>query len=58
MESGQSFSTCIHRGRDDKARGWGLQFCFGLFVLYNMGCLKDVTKEAGASQVKYLKKLL
>jgi hypothetical protein len=28
------------------------------FVLYKMGCLKDVTREARASQVKDLEKLL
>jgi hypothetical protein len=45
MESGQSFSTCVGRGRDEKARQWGLQLCFGLFVLYKMGCFKDATRE-------------
>jgi hypothetical protein len=56
MESGQSFSTCIGMGRDEKARGSGLQLCFGLFVLYKMGCFKDATREVGASE--RFKKLL
>ncbi len=50
MESGQSLSTCIGRGRDGKAKRWGLQLCFGLFVLYKMGCFKDATREVGASE--------
>jgi hypothetical protein len=58
MESGQSLSTCIGRGRDEKVSGWGLQLCFGLFVLYKMGHLKDVAREARASLVKDLEKLL
>jgi len=58
MESGQSLSTCISRARDEKASGWGLQLCFGLFVLYKMGHLNDVGREARASLVKDLKNLL
>jgi hypothetical protein len=50
MESGQSLLTCIGKGRDEKASGWGLQLCFALFVLYRMGCLKDVAREERVSE--------
>jgi hypothetical protein len=40
------------REKDDKARRWGLQLCFGLSVLYKMGHLKDVAREGRASQMK------
>jgi hypothetical protein len=46
MESGQSLSTCIGMGRDEKVRWWVLQLCFGLFVLYKIEHLKDVAREA------------
>jgi hypothetical protein len=36
---------------------WGLQLCFGLFVLYKMRHLKDVAREARTS-MKDLEKLL
>jgi hypothetical protein len=58
MESGQSFSTCIDRGRDEKIRRWRLQICFELFVLYKMGHFKNVAKEVGVSQTKDFKNLL
>jgi hypothetical protein len=49
----------MHSGeKDDKARRWGLQLCFGLFVLYKMGHLKDVAREGRASQVKDSKKIV
>jgi hypothetical protein len=42
MESGQSLSTCIGKGRDDKAREWGLglQLCF-----VEDGTFKKCSKE-------------
>ncbi len=40
----------IGRGRDEKARRWGLHLCFELFVLYKMGCFKDATREVGVSE--------
>jgi hypothetical protein len=49
VDNGQSLSTCIGKGRDEKARRWGLKLCFGWFVLYKMGHLKDVAREAKAS---------
>jgi hypothetical protein len=58
MERGQLISTCIGRGRDEKIRRCGLQFCFGLFVLYKKEHLKDATNEARASRVKDAEKLL
>jgi hypothetical protein len=50
MESGQSLSTCIGRGRDENDRWWGLQLCFGLFVLYKLGCFKDATREVRVNE--------
>jgi hypothetical protein len=58
MESGQSLSTCIGMGRDEKVRRWGLQLCFGLFALYKIEHLKNVAREARVSRVKDLEKLL
>jgi hypothetical protein len=58
-ESGQSlFYIQRYRGRDEKVRGWGLQLCFDLFILYKMECLKDAVREPRASQVKDSEKLL
>jgi len=36
-------------GRDEKARRWGLELCFGLFVLYKIEHLKVAAREARAS---------
>jgi len=58
MESGQSLSTCIGMGRDEKVRRWGLQLCFGLFALYKIEHLKDVAREARVSRVKDVENLL
>ncbi len=58
-ESGQSlFYMQRYRGRDEKPRGWGLQLCFDLFILYKMECLKDAVREPGASPLKDSEKLL
>jgi hypothetical protein len=39
-------------------RGWGLQLCFDLFVLYKIEYLKDAAREPGASKMKDSEKLL
>jgi hypothetical protein len=36
-------------GRDEQVRRWGLELCFGLFVLYKIKHLKDAAREARAS---------
>ncbi len=37
------------KGRNEKAKRWGLQLCFGLSIFYKMGHSKDATREVGAS---------
>jgi hypothetical protein len=49
----------IGRRRDEKAKGSGLQLCFGLFVVfYKIGCLKDAARDEVPSRVKDSENLL